>query len=207
MSDPVGLYRELTALRHIKRFQQHATLAPISVAEHSYYVALLGAAFARQLQQVGVPVDVAAVLEAGLWHDAPEAAMGDTPHPVTRRWPAIRAAWNTAEEEVYTQFAQLAGLPATRLARGSLEALLVKCADWTELILFECEERLMGNRSIQRASEKIMALLTTRLRDAFEALRDDTVLQWYDGLIATLKHEVATYPLGMGVRPITTSDT
>jgi 5'-deoxynucleotidase YfbR-like HD superfamily hydrolase len=188
MADPVGLYRELTALRHIKRFQQHGILAPISVAEHSFYVAILGAVYARQLQQEGVPVDVAAVIEAGLWHDAPEAVLGDTPHPVHRRWPAIGQAVSTAENEVYRRYIELAGLPPTsQIEAGSLEALLVKLADWAELVLFEAEERLMGNRSIQRASEKIIQALDGTLRTAFEALRDPAVLAWYDRVVTDLK--------------------
>jgi 5'-deoxynucleotidase YfbR-like HD superfamily hydrolase len=210
MSDPVALYRELTALRHIKRFQQHATIAPMSVAEHSFYVAMLAAAYARQLQRVGVPVDVAAVIEGGLWHDAPEAAMGDTPHPVRRKWPAIARAWAEAEEEVYRQYAELAGLPhASPIEAGSLEALLIKLADWAELVLYESEERLLGNRSIQRASEKILLLLDTVLRDRFEALHDQAVSIWYGGTVAVLKAEPITHPLGTGAgrtRPITHLD-
>lgn len=187
MIDPIGLYRELTALRHIKRFQQHATVAPISVAEHSYYVAVLAATFARQLQALGIPVDVAAVLEAGLWHDAPEAVMGDTPHPVRRRWPAIKTAWDAAEVEVHQQLAVLAGLPSPNHTE-SLEALLVKVADWCELVLYEIEERLAGNCTIQRASEKILHLLETIGRER-AGQHEHQVLDWYDQMVSTLRKE------------------
>src|ERR1044072_5271666 len=80
VNNPFRLYRELTALRHIRRFQRHACVAPISVAEHSFYVGLLAAQFARTL---GAPsVNVLQCLEGGLWHDAAEAITGDVPHPV-----------------------------------------------------------------------------------------------------------------------------
>src|SRR3990167_5644900 len=95
--DPFRLYRELTPLRHIKRFQQHATVVPISVAEHSFYVALIAGAFTSQLQRVGVEIDRALVIEGALWHDACEAFMGDVPHPVTRQFPELGAAWDLVE--------------------------------------------------------------------------------------------------------------
>jgi 5'-deoxynucleotidase len=189
--DPFRLYRELTPLRMIRRFQQHSCVRPQSVAEHSYYVALLAGAFATKLQNREVYVDRQKVLEGALWHDAAEALTGDLPHPVTRTFPALGAAWAEVEEELLATLKSLSGcwgLPES----GSLEGLLVKYADWAELVLYVYEEQLSGNRAINKPQAAILAALEGPLRDKFSA-QGPKVFAWYDRSLRDLSAALAAH--------------
>lgn len=191
MADPFGLYRELTALRHIKRFQQHPTVAPMSVAEHSFYVAVLAGTFARQLaaDPFKVTVDAAQAMELGLWHDAAEAAMGDTPHQVKRLSRTLEAEWEHLERKACWRLWGLAGMPVEEWdnrADASLEALLVKIADWTELVLYVFEERVSGNRAIDRAATRIFDLMDHWLPQLV-AGHGVMVTGWYHDHVAALR--------------------
>ena len=84
------------ALHHINRFGGHAA-RPISVAEHSIFVACLLAASGHgpslQLQ--------------GLCHDAAEAYMGDVPRPIKHRFPEFEVA----EERLLRGIFGILGVP------------------------------------------------------------------------------------------------
>ena len=185
-SDPLRLYKELTPLRHVKRFQQYACIAPISVAEHSYYVALLAGGFAAQLQALGVYVNRPAVIEGALWHDAAEALTGDLPHPVTREFPELGAAWKTVEEHLENVLRSMS--PATLKLDGffQLEKALIKLADWTELVLYVHEERWAGNRSIDTPQHVILNALRGPLWEVFGRF-PVKVSGWYLDTIAEVE--------------------
>ena len=166
--DPVKLYRVLTGLRHVKRFQRDGCVRPISVAEHSYNAALLAGCYAHQLATRDVPVDRAMVLEAALWHDAAEAITGDIPHDFKRAaGRVLYESWDHAEHTMLRRIGALnSGLPAVLTAPDAhpVEALVVKLADWVELVLYVAEEQRLGNRTLNIASRRIWTLLNDRLR-------------------------------------------
>jgi len=200
--DPIALYREFTALRHVKRFQQMACVAPQSVAEHSFLVAMLAGAFARQLQARGVTIDRAAVVEGALWHDAAEAIIGDLPHQVKRGHPALGEVWDGLDRQACRALATLAGDPAIG-AVGGLERLVIKCADWAELLGYVAEEQLSGNRALDRAAEKILDLFVNWLPQ-FVGLYGSEVADWYAGLVRELEKLVTVS--GDRLRPLVYGD-
>lgn len=187
MVDSYRMYRTLTALRHIRRFQQHHTAAPESVAEHCYFTALLAGAFAAELNAVrpGL-VDRAEVIEMALWHDAEEALLGDVPHPVLRTYPDIKEAWSSVADRLRNQLRALGGPPVLSCDGDTLEALLVKLADWLELICYVREEQQAGNRCIDRSADVIWQRLHDQLRVRFAAYGPG-IRDWYDLTLRTFK--------------------
>lgn len=161
MSDalPFQLYREMTALRHIKRFQQHGCAHPMSVAEHSFYVGMLAWQFAQEVfTQKIAQVAPHIVLPHALYHDVEEAITSDLPHQVKRSTPALAAAWEEVETNAKRDIGRLLTFPPTELRRE--EECIIKLADWAELVLYVCEERYAGNTNITPAALVIMQHLT-----------------------------------------------
>lgn len=189
----VNVYRALEPLRHIRRFSRHYLAAPQNVMEHSYMAALIGAQLAQQLD-VYTPVDIPRVVEGCLWHDAAEAVTGDIPHDYKRSDPSLMKAWDVAEWNVQNDLELLSGGPRSPKAR-TVEAFLVKMADWMELLLYERSERGRGNTGIATASERIWKLLWTHLRDWIPDVvkpdRQQIVRDWYDKSLDELRGALA----------------
>src|SRR5262245_12933396 len=93
---PFRTYAVLDNLRHVYRWSRSPVLFPQSVMVHSYQVAVLAGAFARELLEGGIPIDRAACIEGGLWHDATEAITSDLPADV--KWVAGKAAMDRLDE-------------------------------------------------------------------------------------------------------------
>ena len=151
-------YRELTALRHIKRFQQNACVRPISVAEHSFYVGIIAYQYADELCKRGIEVDRNAACVAGMHHDLEEALTTDLPHQIKRSSDGLYDAWELLEARVQGMLGLIMAMPQMP-AKNTLLDLVVRVADWTELVLYVCEERLMGNRAIDVPAETILKAL------------------------------------------------
>lgn len=168
----VEQYHALQPLRHIRRFALYPTLAPITVAEHSFYVGLLAAEFARSLlhTRYRFAPHPLVVLEAGLWHDAGEAIAGDVPHSFKRAAPGLAPVWDAAEE------AARATLPGVPGPAGPVADILVKMADWVELLLYAQTEAALGSRMLQGPAARIWELLGgVLMKQAHEAGLGD----WY----------------------------
>lgn len=179
------LYQMLAPLRHVHRFQRFPVHWPQSVAEHSYYTALLAHLFAHQVQhQTGVAVDLTAVVCSALWHDAAEARTGDIPHDVKRSSPELHGLLDHLDATLQVEVERVGGLyPHPRA--DSLEALLVKLADWTDLLLYSDTERQGGNAALAITEQRIWVLLRTMLREKMR-VHGERVLQWYDDQLADL---------------------
>jgi len=181
---PFEFYRALSALRHVIRFQRFPIMWPQSVAEHSFYVGVLAGMFAERLRSLGHSVDERVVLWA-LWHDAAEAITGDTPHDIKRK---LGEAFDVLEIEAEERLARLSrvyeAFPAPM--PDSLEATLIKCADWVELLLYTATERRAGNYQLEIADQRIWTQMDTRLRERMEALG---VGAWYAELCQILRAE------------------
>jgi 5'-deoxynucleotidase YfbR-like HD superfamily hydrolase len=189
-SDPIKLYRSLLPLHRIRRYAQHVCLAPQSVAEHSYYVALLATGFADQLEERGVGVDRGVVMELALWHDAAEAICGDIPHPVKRANDQIYQAFEALEARALARLTSYASAITSEIFLEAanaltLEHLLVKLADWIELVLYVHEESRLGNPTLRPAADRIWSNLKGHLLGEF-ARQGHNTLAWYEGLLVEL---------------------
>jgi hypothetical protein len=127
---------KLRALQCVRRFNFERMNRYQSVAEHSFFVALLAweAAGILNLKYE----DVEALVVAALLHDAPEAATGDIPHLVKAALPtqAVKELEDRARKEL--------GLPMFLVVSEEVVSVVEFC-DVLELAMYLREEAGSGN--------------------------------------------------------------
>lgn len=165
--DVIQAYRELTPLRHIKRFAQHACIAPMSVAAHSFYVAMLAGGIAKEIidddASFALKVSVPRATILGLWHDVGETIATDIPASTKWEFPALGEASDEVEALTLDRVSRLAGFfdffvgPDTTMTPE--EEFVVKLADATECVLYVYEEERAGNQGITYPKDRIVEFL------------------------------------------------
>jgi 5'-deoxynucleotidase len=132
---PVGQQiRKLRGLSHTWRFNYHPRIRQESVAEHSYWVALIVSYLMISKGKLG---EAAAYAAAALFHDAEEAVTGDLPSPVKRG-----RAWKDVEEAALDE---IVGDGAMVINRSAESHKFIKMADTVSALLVADEEVKMGN--------------------------------------------------------------
>lgn len=187
MINPPRLYKELTALRHVRRFARTPCVFPINVAEHSYLVAMLATGYAAQMRETfQIPVDIGRIALGALWHDAPEALTSDIPHDVKRYNLKILAEVNVMEEHARLELLAQAGLEhATDLHPDPIEEFVIKVADCVELLCYAHTESRVGNPALGVPAARIWTLLNNTMRLKAEKQQ---VLKWYEHVLVQLRH-------------------
>lgn len=129
--------RKIRALRNVRRFNFEHCNRYQSVAEHSYFVAVLAMELA--VRAMMPPPKVASVIEAALMHDVTEAVTGDIPYLVRRSMDRVALA--EIEHRAANELKVDASYP--------LDVIwVVDYADALELAMYLKEERESGNRSL-----------------------------------------------------------
>ena len=192
--NPPRLYRELTPLRHVRRFTRMPCVYPQNVAEHSYYVALLASQYVAQLWPLllshGEEEQLRRgwVVEAALWHDAEEAVMGDIPHDVKRATPQFHRAVQDVDKSARAYLQQFVDTyPWSNLT--DLEQFVIKLADCVELICYETTEQRAGNRALHLAQFRIWELLRGPMAQQVTTFTPD-LRPWYEDAMIQLDHTV-----------------
>lgn len=140
----------------VKRFHLVNTTRVQTLAEHQYGVAILATEIANR---AGWPHDkVAAVAYMALVHDADESRTGDIPTPTKKR---MRAKFGAAFDDVLGEFDPLRG---ESLSAGV--AVILKCADYLESILF------LGEHRVGRHAEFVYDDIYADAMDYFNCNRD-----------------------------------
>lgn len=134
----------------MKRWQNVPTCLSESVAEHSYFVAML----VMEAHKI-YDFDLCKALQMALLHDAAEVHLTDMPWNTKARFPAIAAAVHDAEVEIAKADSDYSDLLLEQLACETLESRIVKLADLQSVVLF-CDAELAissSNALILRARE------------------------------------------------------
>lgn len=150
-----------------------------SVAEHSFRTAIIG----YTLAQMDGSVDIGRVLQLCLFHDIPEARMGDLNY-VNKKY--LQADEKRAVEDLARQLPFGEDYRDTLqefAARQSHEAQLAHDADQLEMILALKEYKDLGNRYADEwypfALERLQ---TTVARELAETIWEtDSTRWWFDG--------------------------
>jgi len=143
-------YKKLRNLQHVRRFNFHHCNHYQSVAEHSYFTAMLTIAI---MEAMGWGTE-ARMLGVGLalLHDASEAVTGDVPFLVKRKLGKV------AEDLDKEAFKELGLMdPMVGMESGIQEA--VDLADKLEAKLYLQEERRSGNTVLARIEKEIWTLI------------------------------------------------
>lgn len=123
--------REIWEAGGVRRYHTERLIGPgQTVAEHSWGVATLVALLWPEASTL--------LLRAALLHDIAERWTGDGAFTAKRRWPALKAALDRAEADVFAELGAGYELSAEDQAR-------LKVADRLEMVLFIAEQRALGN--------------------------------------------------------------
>lgn len=94
------------------------------------------------------------IVAAALFHDTPEAWVGDIPSPMLRFNPDVKARVGLYEDAIFDEL----GLPAeSRLLPGDLAKL--KAADRLEFLLWCLDEQRLGNQETSEGLKEVMLYL------------------------------------------------
>jgi putative hydrolase of HD superfamily len=158
-----------------------------SVAEHSFRTAMIG----YTLAQLDGQADVGRVLQLCLFHDIPEARLGDLNY-VNKKY--VKADEAKAVEDLARQLPFGDDYRATLQefsARQSREALLAHDADQLEMVLSLKEHKDLGNRnadewypfSLQRLQTEVAKQLAATIweTDSSKWWFDDDAQWWVKG--------------------------
>lgn len=155
-------HRKIRGLRWVRRFNFHRCNHYQSVAEHSYFVALLAWSVCMFTGE-----DQATILRHALLHDATEAITGDVPFLVRRSF--------NMELLDRAAAAELGIPPDVPLAE-------VRLADAIELKMYLEEESRSGNGGLSEIERETH----TRIRALVQECgldRNEEFLEWLGGLI------------------------
>lgn len=145
------LFEKVRKLNHIKRCSLFPLINPTSVAEHSFHVAVMSHLYARQIEDLGCPVDVSEVTTKALFHDVEECSISDIPWHIKhhlRKFTNFDEAVNSHTANDLNNYSVEVALRAVESCDGSLEWVIVKICDIAELLVYCKEEYECGNRHL-----------------------------------------------------------
>lgn len=136
--------KEVRNLSYINRWAITRTIRNQSVADHSFYVAIIADYLAQCLP---VEYDREAYLSYAIYHDLDEITTGDIPSPVKRANPSIKKTAPLLLKEFF-------GIEVNEPDPDTKK--LVKLADMVEGACFLIEEMRMGNLEAGENMKKIV---------------------------------------------------
>ncbi len=138
MKNPGQCIRKLRGLSHTWRWNFHPRVRQESVAEHSFWVAIIVNELVTAKELDAIRADC---LAYALYHDAEESVTGDLPNPVKRG-----RSWNEVEYDAFQEIAS----PTMHKLYTSNAHELVKKADVAASLLFADEELQLGNSMFEQ---------------------------------------------------------
>lgn len=146
---------DLRAAAQTRRYHTKQTIGHQTVAEHSYYVAML----CIEMCEGNPSIEL---LKAAMYHDLAEAETGDT--PATAKWTSrpLKEALLRMEDH----FNRKHGLEVELTER---ETLMLKWADCLELGFYCVDQMMLGNRHMKVIYENITEFMERSLPPLIEA--------------------------------------
>ena len=157
--------QEIYALKALTRYNNKFKLINESVAEHSFFVAIL----ILKLHEV-YNFDLEKALSMGLIHDIPELHLSDITYDVKRNFPKLRDAILDAEKSIidkqYPEWRHLFSELVVNVE--SVESMIVVLADVMSCIQYASTEIDLGNsgymKNVLKESKKRMRELEKKLK-------------------------------------------
>ena len=153
-NDIATFANDVDVLRNLIRYQNCPRLINESVAEHSFYVAIM----VLKLREY-YNFDLEKALKMALIHDIPESFISDVPHNIKTANPDLSAALEAAENKVIkTIFSPEAEDMLNQFNSGSTpEGLACQLADIISVVLYSHDELLVGNTKFNYIAIKAIA--------------------------------------------------
>jgi 5'-deoxynucleotidase YfbR-like HD superfamily hydrolase len=134
---------ELALLSQLTRWQNLPTVGKETVAEHTCQVALIVLKLSAEYS-----FDIGKALTIAVLHDVPEIWLTDIPFNVTKRFPQLKAAKESAEAQIVAE--KLPEYEAL-LSKPCPELCFVKLADASQVIQFATAELKVSENEYLRA--------------------------------------------------------
>ncbi len=155
-------------LSSITRYSTKRAITTQSVMQHLGSVTLIAMIFSDYLNKIGMKNDTERVMRMAIIHDADEIVSGDIPHPAKYQQGAISENLRTSLNKLsdYTirntlqmlnnqeMFNSYYGLYAEEKQRTTIEAKIVKLADFADVIIFCIQEKRLGNSTISQIQDE-----------------------------------------------------
>lgn len=156
-------------LAQVKRYHATPMFQNETVAEHCFYVALIGRAICGILEEQGLKVQTQTVLEKALIHDIEEMFSGDIIQPFKYSDPSLKKLIDKLNTKSVDQAFE--GLPKKLKLHfkhlwneyrdeKTLEDKIVKIADKLSLIAFCLEQIKLGNKFMLEILQNGLRLLS-----------------------------------------------
>lgn len=166
-------------LKNIRRCGIINTVSSTSVAEHSYYTALIAYDITTKLLERGVVIQTSKVLMSALMHDLAETITGDIPHPFKMISKDLKQKIKDVETQAARMyFPEYVDTHINAKIDESIEAVVVHAADFLELYLYCVEEQLLGNK--QRYIFDIMERCREICEEIENGLTRRVVLEYFE---------------------------
>ncbi len=166
-------------LSSITRYSTKRAITTQSVMQHLGSVTLIAMVFSDYLNKIGIKNDTERVMRMAILHDADEIVSGDIPHSAKYQQGALsenlRESLNKLTDYTIRTTLQLLNnkemfntyyaLYAEEKQRNTIEAKIVKLADFADVIIFCMQEKRLGNSTISQIQGEAERKFDELLRD------------------------------------------
>lgn len=163
----IFLYEVISRLSAIRRYNTRKFVSPQSVMEHSGSVVLISMVISDILNQKGIKNDTEKVMRLAILHDIDETISGDLPHDAKYKngelSKNLRLSLNELTEYTTKNLLDLLNnSPQTSYylslfheekQKVTIEAKIVKIADFYDVIIYGLQEEQLGNSNMNDAIE------------------------------------------------------
>jgi 5'-deoxynucleotidase YfbR-like HD superfamily hydrolase len=167
-------------LSFVDRYAALRTARRENVAEHSFFVALVAMAIARDLRRLGIEIDELRIVSGALCHDLSEAVGGDLPRPYLSSVPRLKSLVTEVHERFAIGIGRKLGVDVDRDWNvhlcDDLEGRIVALADLLEVVAYVGEEVRGGNGHLRGVAREVVSGLV-RAVDAFPATLSRYILE------------------------------
>ena len=175
----------ITRVSSIKRYNTRKFISPQSVLEHLAGVTLISMVISDYFNQQGIKNNAERVLRMAITHDLDEVVSGDIPHDVKYKYgkesEKLRKALSfITDRTIKSMYEQLGdkklidsyiSLYMEEKEKQTLEAKIVKLADFIDVMIYSTTELSLGNTTIipekENSTERYQELLHSVLSEVF----------------------------------------
>lgn len=144
-------------LSRVRRWGIVPTIQSQSVAEHSFYVALMASRLAALIRWKATNQDLFNLNRWALLHDSLEAVTGDLPTPIKRHLRELKSAEHTLMSETSTEYNRLRRCVEADGGQSIWSDIsrIVSFADSIEALSFLHTEHMLGNSAVGQVAGEI----------------------------------------------------
>lgn len=159
---------ETYKLKRMIRYNNTPRVIDESVAEHSYFVALI---VYRLYEDYDFDLHIA--LQMALFHDLPEIFLSDVPNNTKAMFPKLKEIMESYEFDAINMLdPSMTGFIRDYAEQKTLESMIVRAADMLSIIQYTSQEAELGNAYMGRIRDDVKPLVK-KIFKALERFKDE----------------------------------